>query len=61
MKEKPILTFECFQGSTFCLLLCSSRYHGTAVEHRSLLNRSGIYDGIICCNIVHKAVLSITT
>jgi len=25
--------------------------YGTAVEHRSLLNRSGICDGIICCNI----------
>jgi hypothetical protein len=31
-------------------LWCSLRY-GTAVEDRSLLNRSGIYDGIICCNI----------
>ena len=51
-----------FQGSTFCLLWCSSRY-GTAVEHRSLLNRSGICDGIICCNIffVHTVVLSIKT
>ena len=30
----------------------------TAVEHRSFLNRSGICDGIICCNIcfVHTAV-----
>jgi len=36
---------------------------GTAVEHRSLLNRSGICDGINCCNIffVHTAVLSIKT
>jgi hypothetical protein len=53
---------ESFQGSTICLLWCSSRY-GTAVEHRSLLNRSGICDEIICCNIfvVHTAVLSIKT
>jgi hypothetical protein len=37
--------------------------YGTAVEHRSLLNRSGICDGINCCNIffVHAAVLSIKT
>ena len=41
---------ERFQSSTFCLLWCSSRY-GTAVEHSSLLNRSGICDGFICCNI----------
>jgi hypothetical protein len=25
--------------------------YGTAVEHRSLLNRSGICDGINCCNM----------
>jgi hypothetical protein len=33
------------------------------VEHRSLLNRSGICDGINRCNIcfVHAAVLSIKT
>jgi hypothetical protein len=33
------------------------------VEHMSLLNRSGICDGIICCNIVvvHTAVLKIKT
>ena len=37
--------------------------YGTAVEHRSLLNRSGICDGINRCNIfvVHAAVLSIKT
>ena len=48
---------ESFQASMFCLFWCSSRY-GTAVEHMSLLNRSGICDGIICCNIcfVHTAV-----
>ena len=53
---------QCFQGSAFCLLWCSSRY-GIAVEHRSLLNRPGICDGIICCHIfvVHRAVLSIKT
>jgi hypothetical protein len=39
-----------FQSLNVCLLWCSSRY-GTAMEHRSLLNRSGICDGIICCNI----------
>ena len=33
------------------------------VGHRSLLNRSGICDRIVCCNIffVHTAVLSIQT
>jgi hypothetical protein len=53
---------ESFQCSTFCLLWCSSCY-GTAVGHRSLLNRSGICDRIVCCNIffVHTAVLSIQT
>jgi hypothetical protein len=53
---------ESFQGSTFCLLWCSACY-GTAVGHRSLLNRSGICDRIVCCNIffVHTAVLSIKT
>jgi hypothetical protein len=37
--------------------------YGTAVEHMSLLNRSGICDGINRCNIffVHAAVLSIKT
>ena len=37
--------------------------YGTAVEHRSLLIRSGICDGINRCNIffVHAAVLSIKT
>ena len=39
--------------------------YGTAVEHRCLLNRSGICDGIKCCNIVgfffHTVVLSIKT
>jgi hypothetical protein len=37
--------------------------YGTAVEHRSLLNRSGICDGINRCNIffVHATVLSIKT
>jgi hypothetical protein len=37
--------------------------YGTAVEHMSLLNRSGICDGINHCNIffVHAAVLSIKT
>jgi hypothetical protein len=41
------------------LIIC----YGTAVEHRSLLNRSGICDGTNCCNIffVHTAVLSIKT
>ena len=35
----------------------------TAVEHRSLLDRSGICDGINRCNFffVHAAVLSIKT
>jgi hypothetical protein len=53
---------ESFQASTFCLFWCSSRY-GIAVEHMSLLNRSGICVGIICCNIcfVHTAVLSLKT
>ena len=48
-----------FICSKFCLLWCSSHY-GTAMEHMSLLNRSGICDGIICCNIYffHTAVLS---
>ena len=38
-------------------------WYGTAVEHRSLLNRSGICDGINRCNIffVHAAVLSMKT
>jgi hypothetical protein len=51
-----------WQKITLHLLWCSSHY-GTAVEHRSLLNQSGICDGIICCNIfvVHTAVLSIKT
>jgi hypothetical protein len=40
--------FESFQGSTFCLFAMS---YGTAVEHRSLLNRSGICNGINRCNI----------
>ena len=37
--------------------------YGTAMEHRSVLNRSGICDGINRCNIffVHAAVLSIKT
>ena len=37
--------------------------YGTAVEHRSLLNRSGICDGINRCNIylVHATLLSIKT
>ena len=38
--------------------------YGTAVEHKSLLNLSGICDGIICAFMyifVHKAVLSIKT
>jgi hypothetical protein len=41
------------------LIIC----YGTAVEHRSLLNRSGICNGTNCCNIfiVHRAVLSIKT
>ena len=41
-------------------LWCSSRY-GTAVEDSSLPIRSGICDGIICCNfvVVHTAILSI--
>jgi len=51
-----------FSSLNFFLLWCSSRY-GTAVEHGSLLNRPGICDGIICCNIfvVHTAVLNIKT
>ena len=51
-----------FSRLNFCLVWCSSRY-GTGVEHGSLLNRPGICDGIICCNIflVHTAVLSIET
>ena len=34
--------------------------YGTAVEHKSLLNPSGVFDGIICCNIffVHTAVFN---
>jgi hypothetical protein len=51
-----------FKPQRFVYCDGSSRY-GTAVEHISLLNRSGICDGIICCNIcfVHTAVLSLKT
>jgi hypothetical protein len=31
--------------------------YGTAVEHRSLLNRSGICDGINRCNIFHQGFI----
>jgi hypothetical protein len=47
---------------TFSRLNVLFIWYGTAVEHRSLLNRSGICDGINRCNIfVPAAVLSIKT
>ena len=50
------MTSKVFKAQRFVYL------YGTAVEHRSLLNRSGICDGINRCNIfVPAAVLSIKT
>ena len=53
------MTSKVFRAQRFVYL------YGTAVEHtdRSLLNRSGICDGINRCYIffVHAAVLSIKT
>jgi hypothetical protein len=48
---------------TFKLLKLFPKAVVTAMEHMSLLNRSGIFGGIICNNIVfvYTAVLSIKT
>ena len=44
------MTSKVFQAQRF--VYCEIHVcYDTAVEHRSLLNRPGICNGIICCNI----------
>ena len=49
---------ESFKGGNFNALSLVDCYvqicNGTAVEHGSLLNCSGVCDGINCCKSVHK-------
>ena len=45
-----LMTSNVFKAQRF--VYCDAHVcYGTAMEHRSLLNRSGVCDGIICCNI----------
>ena len=45
-------SFQCAKFNTFLPVYCDVQVcYGTAVEHRSLLNRSSVCGGITCCNI----------
>jgi hypothetical protein len=56
IKNKIIRDLESFKGGKFNTLSLVDCYvqicNGTAVEHGSLLNCSGVCDGINCCKSV---------